>query len=132
DQVENDRHLVDRHARGRLIEHEDMRLQRHHQGDLELALVAVRQGCGAEVTLVCKRNLFKELLGAVHPVDMAAAAAPQIGGGLALGLDGETDVFDDGQVGKQVGDLKGASDSATSALSGAQAGDVDAIEMDGA
>ena len=43
DQVEHHRHLVDAHAGGRLVEHEDLRLERHQQRDFELALVAVRQ-----------------------------------------------------------------------------------------
>ena len=42
DQVEHDRHLVDAHAGGRLVEHEDLRLERDHQRDFELALVAMR------------------------------------------------------------------------------------------
>ena len=43
DQIEHDRHLVDAHSGGRLVEHEDLRLERDHQRDLELALVAMRQ-----------------------------------------------------------------------------------------
>ncbi len=43
DQVEDHRHLVDAHAGGRLVEHVDLRVQRHQQRHFELALVAVRQ-----------------------------------------------------------------------------------------
>ena len=43
DQVQHHRHLVDAHAGGRLVEHEDLRLQRHQQRHFQLALVAVRQ-----------------------------------------------------------------------------------------
>ena len=46
DQVEHHRHLVDAHAGGGLVEHEDLGLERHQQRDLELALVAVRQRGG--------------------------------------------------------------------------------------
>ena len=48
DQVEDHRHVVDRHAGRRLVEHEHVRLQRHHDRHLELALVAVRQGHGRQ------------------------------------------------------------------------------------
>ena len=51
DQVEHDRNLVDAHAGGRLVEHVDLRLERHHHRDLELALVAVRQRGGLRVAL---------------------------------------------------------------------------------
>ena len=43
DEVEHDGDFVDAHAGGRLVEHQDVRLQRHHHRDFELALVAVRQ-----------------------------------------------------------------------------------------
>ena len=43
DEIEHDGHLVDAHAGRRLVEHQDVRLQRHHHRDFELALVAVRQ-----------------------------------------------------------------------------------------
>src|SRR5215470_692337 len=46
DQVEHDRHVVDRHTSRRLVEHEYVRFERHHDRHLELALVAVRQGHG--------------------------------------------------------------------------------------
>jgi hypothetical protein len=36
-------HFVGVHARGRLVEHVDLRLQRHQHGHFQLALVAVRQ-----------------------------------------------------------------------------------------
>jgi hypothetical protein len=43
DQVQDDGRLVVAHAGGRFVEHVDQRVQRHEQGHLELALVAVRQ-----------------------------------------------------------------------------------------
>ena len=43
DQIEHDGHFVDAHAGGRLVEHQDVGLQRHHHRDFELALIAMRQ-----------------------------------------------------------------------------------------
>ena len=40
-EVEHHGHFIDAHAGGRLVEHENLRLQRHHQRDLEFALVAM-------------------------------------------------------------------------------------------
>ena len=45
DQVEDHRHFIDAHAGGRFVEHVDLRVERHQQADLQLALVAVRQRC---------------------------------------------------------------------------------------
>ena len=47
DEVEHDRNLVDAHARGRLVEHQNVGLERHHHRDFEFALVAMRQRGGA-------------------------------------------------------------------------------------
>ena len=47
DEVEHHRNLVDAHAGGRLVEHEDVGLERHHHRHFELALIAVRQRGGA-------------------------------------------------------------------------------------
>ena len=49
DQVEDDRHLVDAHAGGRLVEHVDVGVERHQQSHFELALVAVRKLGGVDV-----------------------------------------------------------------------------------
>ena len=46
DQIEHDGDFVDAHAGGRFVEHEDIGLQRHHQRDFELALIAVRKRGG--------------------------------------------------------------------------------------
>src|SRR4051812_29244682 len=43
DEVEDHRHLVDAHAGRRLVEHKHLGLEREQDGDLELALVAVRE-----------------------------------------------------------------------------------------
>jgi hypothetical protein len=43
DDGQHGRHLVDAHAGGRLVEHEDVGLERQQDRDLELALVAVRR-----------------------------------------------------------------------------------------
>ncbi len=52
DQVEDDGRLIDAHARGRLVEHENLRFHRQHDRDLQLALVAVRQGRRAGIGAV--------------------------------------------------------------------------------
>src|SRR3954466_13945403 len=43
DEIEDDRHFVDAHAGGGLVEHEYFRLEREQDRDLELALVTVRK-----------------------------------------------------------------------------------------
>ena len=56
DQLEDHRHLVHAHAGGRLVEHEDLGLEREQDRHLELALVAVRQLGGERVAPLGERD----------------------------------------------------------------------------
>ena len=60
DQVEDHRHVGGAHAGGRLVEHEDARLERHQHRHLELPLVAVRQAARGGVGAVVEAHLGDE------------------------------------------------------------------------
>jgi len=68
DQVEQHGHFVDAHAGGGLVEHEDVGLQRQQDGDLELALVAVAEGCGRRLGAWGEADLLQIVHGAIDKV----------------------------------------------------------------
>jgi hypothetical protein len=78
DQVEDHRHVVDAHARGRLVEHVDARLERHQHRHLELALVAVRQAGGRDVGAVAERHPLHQLAGALERATVVEPDPPQV------------------------------------------------------
>ena len=99
DQVEHDRHLVDAHAGGRLVEHEDLRLERHHQRDLELALVAMRQRGRGDVARGRRARRWSRMASARAIRSRAAHPGPQhVVMHAAPRLHREADVLDDAQV----------------------------------
>ena len=104
--------LVDAHAGGRLVEHEDFRLQRHHHRDLELALVAVRERGGALHRAA--RSGRPRSSTASARVDQIAARHPRprhLVMHAGARLDREPDVLDHAQAGKEVGQLERAADA---------------------
>ena len=132
DEVEHDGNLVDAHARGRLVEHQDVGLERHHHRDLELALVAMRKRGGALRRAAGEADA-RERRSA--PVDEIAPRHPrlrQLVMHARLGLRREAHVFDHAEIGEQIGELKRAPDAEPRALRRAELRDVGAVDEDGA
>lgn len=125
-QVEHDRHFVHAHAGGGLVEHEDHRIQRHQHGDLELALVAMRQVGGRLVAPVFEPHARQQHVGALdqHPIILPAAPETDLPRSLRAGLQGEPQVLMDGQPGEQLGQLEGTAQARMQARGDAQAGQV--------
>ena len=121
DEFEHRRHLVDAHAGGRLVEHEDLRLHGDQKRDFELALVAVRQGFRRDVwRLSASRTRSRIVLGLL---DQIAPGVPHLNSDPArvgAALHGEAHVFERGELRKQVGELEGAPEPALRARGGAR------------
>ena len=132
DQVEHDRHLVDAHPGGRLVEHEDLGLQRHHQRDFELALVAMRERRCGDAAAAAEGDLIEDRIG---PRDQVAPRHPrteQVVMGAALRLDGEAHILFHAEIRKQIGELERAPEARAGAQRSRELGDIAAIEQDGA
>jgi len=132
DEVEDHRHLVDRHAGGRLVEHHHVRLQRRHDRHLELALVAVGERRRLGVAPRREADLVERPVGALDPAAMAGPAREDLGTTRRPRLDGEADVLVGGEIGEERGDLEGPADAARRASRGAELRDVVAVEQDAA
>src|SRR5436190_10906659 len=132
DEVEDDRHVVHRHAGRRLVEHEDVRLKRHHDGHLELALVAVRQGDCRGVALVGEVGGLDEAVCALDPVAPAVPARKDVGAAASVGLHGEAHVLVHGEVGEEIGELEGAADAELGPPRRSELRRLDAVDQHGA
>ena len=130
DQVEHDRNLVDAHAGGRLVEHEDAGLERHHHRHFELALVAVRQRGGALVALRFEADALQRGIGAF---DQRAAQRPrprELVMDARRRLGREPHVLEHAERGEEIGELERAPEAEPRALRRAERGDVDAVDED--
>ena len=130
DEVEHRRHLVDAHAGGRLVEHEDLRLHGDQNRDFELALVAMRKGLRRDVALVGERARVRRTL---------SALLDQIAVGVFHTLNSDQPAparlctarrtFSSArELRKQIGELESAAQPAPRARGGGKARDVLAVE----
>ena len=116
DEIEDDRNLIDAHARGRLVEHEDRGLERHHHRDFELALIAVRQRRGERVAPVEEADRIEHGVGARDEIGARAPRPAHVVVNAGLGLGREPHVLADAEAGKKVGELKRAPEAEPRAL----------------
>ena len=94
-------YLVDTHSGRWLVEHEDLGLQRDHQGDLELALIAMRK-CGREHRrLVRQPDPFQNGFAVFDKVAPAGPAVEDVESRIGACLDGQAYVFADAQAGER-------------------------------
>ena len=130
DQIEHDRHLVDAHSGGRLVEHEDLRLERDHQRDLELALVAMRQRRRSAVAPMRERDALehrvraRDQVGALHPRPQHVVVH------AGSGLHGEAHVLGDRKARKQIGELECAAEPGSRTRGRREPRDVLPVEQD--
>ena len=117
DEIEDDRHLVDTHARGRLVEQKHQRLERDQDGDFELALIAVRQETG-DACSAARPSRPDASTSSASSISSRwlLPRAHQIKPGAAPALHRQPHVFMHAEIRKQIGELKGAAKTATSAL----------------
>ena len=116
DEIEHDGNLVDAHPGGRLVEHEDFRLERHHHRDFELALVAVRKRGGALMALAGQRDPLQI---EQRPLDQIDAQHPRPRHFIVHArrrLHREPDVFEHAQGREKIGELERAADAGARAL----------------
>src|SRR5215203_1044406 len=130
DEVEDGRHLVDAHAGRRLVEHEHLRLQRQEQRDLELALVAVREGLRGELAAVGEAHLLEDRLGLVDEVAPVAPQRQRRPPCPGPALDREPHVLERRELRKQVRQLERAAEPLSRAQRRRQAGHVLAVDED--
>src|SRR5271166_3820799 len=132
DEVEHHRNLVDAHARGRLVEHVDLRLERHHHRDLELALVAVWQRRRQRVALAGEPDRFEHRVGPPHEFHAGSPRPAHVVVDAGMGLNGEPHVFGDAEARKEIGELKRAPEPEPRALRRAEAGRFASVDQDSA
>ena len=98
DQVEHHGHLIDAHAGGRLVEHEDLWLERHHQRDFELALVAMRQRGRRHAAPAAERDAVEDGVGARDQVAARHPRPQHVVMHAACGLHREADILFDAEI----------------------------------
>src|SRR5262245_35646755 len=121
--------LVGAHARGGLVEEEELRVRGERDADLEVALLAVRQLGAAHVALGAEAQVSEDLLGAlVHRGEPVGVAPEAIVGDARLG--GDADVLEHREIAEDVGDLVRARDAEARHGVGGLPRDVLALEQD--
>ena len=130
DQVEHDRHLVDAHSGGRLVEHEDLRLERDHQRDLELALVAMRQRRRSAVAPMRERDALEHRVRARDQIGVPHPWPQHVVVHAGSGLHGEAHVLGDRKARKQIGELERAAEPGSRARGRREPRDVPPVEQD--
>ena len=128
DQVQDHRRFVHAHAGRGFVEHEHLRLQRHENAHLQLALIAMRQAGSQCITSIRQRHRFQHLVGLLGEVAPVAPDAPQIQARTRLGLHRQPHVFPHCEVGKQVGQLESAPQTGLRSCRCAQGRDVPAAQ----
>ena len=117
------------HAGGGLVEAEQLGLGGQCDGDLEIALLAVREVGPQFVFLVAEAHRLEHRAGPLDDIAVGAMVAEEAPGVMA-GLDGDAHVLEDGRPGQDVGDLVRAGDGLARDAVGSQPGDVLAVEDD--
>ena len=117
------------HARGRLVEAQELRLGGERDADLEVALLAVREVGGELVGLGVQADRLQHGLRLVDDV-VEVGVVGQHAPGVAARLGGDAHVLERRGIGEDVGDLVGAGDALLRDAVGGQAGDVLAVEQD--
>ena len=103
--------LLDRQALGRLVQHQQPRLLRDRHGDLEQALVAVRQHGGGRIGEAGEPHALHRLVGDGGRRGQHAAAAEEAPAPAVARLRRDAHVLARGQGGKDVAELEGARDA---------------------
>src|SRR5262249_4834130 len=114
---------------GRLVEHEDLRLEREQDADLELPLVAVRKLGGERRAAPGERDALEVALGALGELDMRAPHRDEIEAEARARLPREAHIAENGEIGKEIGELEGATHALPRAHRRRRARNVLAVEQ---
>jgi hypothetical protein len=117
------------HARGGLVQAQDLRLGGQRDADLEIALLAVREIGGQLLLLVGQADGGQHRARAVEHVGVGVTVAQQAPGVTAR-LRSDAHVLEHGRPRHDVGDLVRAGQRLARDLIGGQARDVLAVEQD--
>ena len=117
------------HARGGLVEAEQLRLRGQRDADLEVALLAVGQVGGQLPVLVAEPHRLQHGVGAVEHVGERAVVA-QEAPGVPPRLGGDAHVLEHGRAGQDIGDLVRARHALPGDAIRGQPGDVLPVEHD--
>ena len=119
---------IGRHSLRRLVEHQQLGLERHAERDLDPALVTVREIAHELVRPVVESEFLEDLIGAYRGSRQTIQPHEKAGAVLEA-LAGQPDVLENGQSEEQIGDLEGARDADPRQDVGRLAGDVAPIEF---
>ncbi len=120
--------LLGGHARRRLVEEQQPRLERDRDGQLEPLLIAVSEGAGQVLRARVEPDQAEHL---ARPADLQGTGrAPRVPCGAAMGEESHLEVFEHGEVGEDAGDLKRAADARAGHRVRRLSGHVAALELD--
>ena len=135
DQVEHHRHLVDAHAGGRLVEHEDLRLERDHHARLRACAGRRATARCAAIARACRPSATRSRMASARSIRSCAAyPRPQhvvmhAGARLAPRAGRSPATV---RLRKQIGELERAADAGAGAQRRAKPRDIGAVEQDAA
>ena len=129
DHVEDQMALRGRHAGCRLVEQQQLRPLRQRDGDLDQPLPAIGQFAHRPAGVGDERERLQMIERFLDDRGFAAGRSPETIAGAGSLADGEIDVFQHGEVAKQLVDLEGAGDAAARAGRLRQRGDLLAVEQ---
>ena len=119
------------HARGRLVEAQQLRFGGKRDADFEIALLAVRQIAGKLGGLAQEADGIERRLGLAVDIGKGAVMRDHVPA-VPARLRGDAHVFQRRGIGQDIGDLIGARDALLRDRIGGQPGDLVAVENDAA
>ena len=119
--------LARRHAGGRLVEQQELRVAGEREAQFQLLLVAVAQGTGERACLPAQPDRGEQRLDIV--VIKARRARPEIGP-RPRWSEGRLDILEHGEPRKDIGALKRAADAHAADLVRRHPGDVASVDHD--
>jgi hypothetical protein len=118
-----------RHARGRLVEQQQIGVARQRHGNFQLALLAVGQRMHRPVDAAREMHRGEHRLGAAHEVRPPAHRHEGVPGAAASGLHRQADILQGGEVAEQIVLLEGPRQPQAADALRPRAGDVLALEQ---
>src|SRR4051794_21868072 len=129
DQVDHAAGLARRHARGRLVQQQEVGLAGERDPDLELALLAVGQVAGKPRAVVAEVHAMHQLLGARDHVAEAPDRREEIERAAAAPLHRQPQVLAHAEILEQVVTLEGAGNTQAADAARRPAGDVGVLDQ---
>ena len=132
DELRDAVHVLVAHALRGLVQQHEFGLHGQRGGNLQRALAAIGQVDGELVGQVFQAHFGEQLHGALIELAQAALAAPEMERRAQLALQANAHVLAEGQVGKHRRNLERTDHAPAGNLRRCLAGDVVAVEADGA